>query len=78
MALIWAVEEEQRRKVRRAYLFGALLGLAVGGTGVYLLTRPAEAVVDPGMERGCKLPKLEGESTNFIVVDGKLRCYRYY
>ena len=61
-----------------AAALGAVLGALIGGLVVSKTTAATEPVVDPRLETGCRWPTAEAESTFVIVIDGKLRCFRYY
>lgn len=52
---------------------GMLIGAALTFlAGIALEEKP---VIDPHMEKLCRWPQQEGETTVGLVIDGKLRCY---
>lgn len=58
-------------RLLRRIVLGAMLGAGL----TFLATRPTPIVIDPRMEKACRWPKLEGETTVGIVLNGKLICF---
>ena len=63
----------------RERLAVALIAFSVGlPCGLVIAGALAETlVIDPRMEAACKHPTREGEATVMLVIDGRMRCYRY-
>jgi len=74
-----AMKIVDRADLMRERLAIALIAFGLGiplGAVIHKATIP-EAVADARMEAACKMPQHEAESTQFIIVDGKMRCFRY-
>lgn len=74
-----ALDRAELRRIRRRAILAAILWgvLSALWTQHVLTWATPQEVVDPRMEKGCVLPRAEAESTLFIVIDNRLRCWRY-
>jgi len=78
---IYLSTEELRSRESRRTLTGFALGFALAlvllAAGALWHYSKAEPTIEPAVERGCRLPQIEGAWTIFGVVDGRLRCWRF-
>lgn len=56
------------------FILGCYLGVWFT-VAVQHALKPEPPVIDERMEKACRWPRLEGETTIGLVIDGKLRCY---
>lgn len=79
MSRIYLEDHELRARETRRTLTGLILGVALTLLAIALWHYSAadEPAPHPALERGCRLPQIEGAWTIFGIVDGRLRCWRF-